>query len=381
MKALATVFIAAAFAAAAPVWGAETPVRVLVSENQKFIRVVVRGGYAVRALPSLELLDQGKGLNAPVVPTPRGLKVGGREFAVQGVRIEPAEDRDLLANRSRFRGYLDIRRDPGGTMFAVNTLGMEKYLYGVLHHEVSAWWPMEALKAQAIAARSYAAYQASVSRKALYDLKSSTSSQVYGGSTTERLRTKRAVDLTAGQVLAFEGKVFPAYFHATCAGKTAAASELWKISMPPLDGGSACGYCKISPHYYWNARVPLSEIEDLLKKNGRPVGQLLDIAPVTQTPSHRVGRIRFRGTLGESVIAAKDFRVWIGGNRMKSTAFTVSVTEDAAVFRGKGWGHGVGLCQWGALGQALLGRKHGEILRFYYPKSKILGLPGEAEPA
>lgn len=351
---------------------AEPQVRVLVAEGQKMLKINIRGVYQIRILPSMQLAKKGKGLiDAWFVPTPNGIRVGREEWVCRGMRIEPLQDRDLVLGSSRFRGALTLLKDKSHLFYAVNSLGVESYLYGVLHHEVAAWWPMEALKAQAIAARSYALYQATVSQRAEYDLKSGTSSQVYGGSTTERFRTKRAVDLTAGKILLYQGKVFPAYFHATCAGLTANAAELWKISLPPIAGGVHCSYCRISTHYNWEARVPLAEIEGKFNKYGRPVGQILKIEIISQTPSRRVGSLRVTGTAGEAVVAAKDFRVWIGGDKLRSTSFTVQIQEDRVSFHGKGWGHGVGFCQWGALGQALLGKTYESILGLYYPSSQI----------
>ena len=359
-----------------PAWAAPKksfPIRVLVAEDRTYLGITVKEDYAIRALPSMQLVKKGKLLpGVRLTPTPTGFRLGKQELVCQGLLIEPAKDRDLYLDDSRFRGTVSVGKSKNGLLFAINRLDIEKYLYGVLHHEVAPWWPMEALKAQAVAARTYAYYQAQVSRGNDYDVKSSTSSQVYGGSTTERYRTKKAVDRTAGQILTFEGKVFPAYFHATCAGVTAGAEELWDIRLKPIGGGVKCGYCRISPHYYWQAKVPLSTIEDKLKQYNRSVGQILKVEAVTQTPSGRVGSLKITGTLQEAVIAAKDFRVWIGGTVMKSTAFTVEVKEDFAEFHGKGWGHGVGLCQWGALGQALLGRSYQDILKFYYPGSVIL---------
>lgn len=345
--------------------------RVLVAEGQKSFRLSVKGEYELRVLPGLQVVKKGRQLSAEVAVTPRGVRMGSEEWYGAGVLLETAGEKDLWLNQSQFRGTLSIMKDASGGLFAVNRLPMESYLYGVLHHEVAPWWPMEALEAQAIAARTYAYYQRKVSRGAAYDLKSSTSSQVYGGSTTERYRTKKAVDLTAGQILVYDGKVFPAYFHATCAGTTAGASEIWKIDLPPIAGGVKCNFCILSPHYHWQARVPLSEIEQTMNSNGRGVGQILKVEAVSQTPSHRVGSVRITGTLREETIAAKDLRIWIGGNRLKSTMFTVSVQDDAAEFHGKGWGHGVGLCQWGTFGQAVLGHKHQQILSFYYPGSAI----------
>ena len=348
-------------------------VRVLIAEDRPSLSVTIKGKYIIRVLPSNKVAKSGQGLQAvSLTPTSRGLRLGSEEWAAEGLSIEPASERDLYIDHSRFRGNVSVFKTKTGALYAVNRLDIEKYLYGVLHHEVAPWWPMEALKAQAIAARTYAMYQAQVSKAAPYDLKSSTSSQVYGGSTTERYRTRKAVDRTAGQILTYQGKPFPAYFHATCAGTTAGAQELWNINLPPIAGGVKCAFCRISPHFYWQAKEPLSAIEDDLKRNSRPVGRILKIEPVTRTPSDRVGSLRITGTEGEAVVAAKDFRVWIGGELMKSTDFTVEIKEDVAEFHGKGWGHGVGLCQWGTLGQALLGKSFKDILLFYYPGSTIL---------
>lgn len=348
--------------------------RVLIDEDLTKVRVSVKGAYRVKLLPSLLPAKQGRALvNVQVLVTPQGVSLGNESWpGARGVHIEPLEERDLYINDGRFRGSADIVAQKNGLLCVINRLDLEGYLYGVLHHEVSAWWPMEALKAQAIAARTYALYQRSVSVPNAYDVKSTTSSQVYGGSATERNRTKAAVDQTAGEVLTYEGKVFPAYFHATCAGLTAAASELWKIDLPPIRGGVHCGFCRLSPHYGWEAQVPLSVIEEKMAKNNRASGQIIRIEMISQTPSHRVGRVRITGTQGGIEIAAKDLRVWLGGDKLRSTHFTVVVRDDIAVFKGKGWGHGVGLCQWGTLGQSLLGRSHKDILRFYYPKSEIL---------
>lgn len=355
---------------------APRPIRVLVADGQKTLALSVRGDYQITALPSLKVVKKGTQLkNVLLSSKPGTIRLGNEEWPAIGLRVHVSEDNSLFINRSRFRGSLDVLKNSKDSgLYVINHLPLESYLYGVLHHEVSPWWPMEALKAQAIAARTYATYQAQVSKTAEYDVKSSTSSQMYGGSTTERFRTKRAVDLTAGKVLTYQDKLFPAYFHATCAGVTAAAEELWKINLKPLSGSVKCDYCKISPHYHWRIRVPLAEIEEKMIKYSRPVGRVLTVEVVTETPSRRVGSLKITGVDGEALIAAKDFRVWIGGDKVRSTNFTVTISEDFAELKGKGWGHGVGLCQWGTLGQALNGRKSTEILRFYYPGAAIADL-------
>ena len=348
-------------------------IRVLVAEDRASVKITAKFGATIFLYPSGKVYKTNVKWEAlPLVPTPAGFRLGQEELVCQGLVIEPVRNRELYLDDTRFRGSVTMKKAKNGLLYAVNRLNIEEYLYGVLHHEVAHWWPMEALKAQAVAARTYAYYQAQVSKAKEYDVKSSTSSQVYGGSTTERFRSKRAVDHTEGQLLAYQGKVFPTYFHATCAGMTAGAKELWNIDLPPLAGGVRCEYCRLSPHYYWQVKIPLSTVEMKLKQKNFVMGQVLKIEPVTQTPSGRVGSLKITGTMRESVIAAKDFRVILGGDLIRSTAFTVEVKDDYAEFHGKGWGHGVGLCQWGTLGQALIARSYKDILKFYYPGSEFI---------
>ncbi len=352
---------------------AATPqVRVLIVQDQKEIKLTVKGQYVVRSLPALQVLKKGERMiQVPLVASTTGMRLGKDEWSVTGIRVEPQTDRDLFVNQSRFRGTVDVLKNGAGLLRAINRLDIEGYLYGVLHHEVASWWPMEALKAQAVAARTYALYQVLVSSTQEFDLKSDTSSQVYGGSTIERHRCKRAVDETRGKVLVYQGKIFPTYFHATCAGITAGSQELWKIDIPPLSGKVRCNFCWFSPHRNWRAQIPLADIEEKMNKVGRPIGQILKIEVISVTPSGRVGSLRLTGNAGEFVMAAKDFRIWVGGDKIRSTHFRITTKDDFADFHGRGWGHGVGLCQWGTLGQALLGHPYEEILKLYYPGAEI----------
>lgn len=360
----------------------EQTVRVLVAENQPSFTLSVRGRYTVRAWPSMQILSKGESLSGlRVAASGADLIVGKHKVNARGIVVEPERERDLYLNQGRFRGSLRVILVPNQGLSAINVLGMEGYLYGVLHHEVAPWWPMDALKAQAIAARTYAYYQTLVNAAQEYDLKNTTSSQVYGGSTTERYRTRNAVNLTRGQILTFERKAFPAYFHATCGGKTAASDELWNIALPPLRGGVLCSYCKISPHFFWRRSVPLAQIEEVLRGHGQDVGRILRIEPISQTPSGRVGSVRITGTTRDYVIAAKDFRIWLGGDKLRSTRFLIQIVDDVAQFTGEGWGHGVGLCQWGALGQSLVGKSYKDILTFYYPDSAITDTEQVSPPA
>jgi stage II sporulation protein D len=257
------------------------------------------------------------------------------------------------------------------TLNLINNVELENYLYGVLYHEVSHRWPIEVLKAQSIAARTFALHQREQSKLAPYDLRNDIYSQMYGGKTSEKWSTTRAVNLTKGKVLVYNGGLLPAYYHATCAGRTEDASNLWNIDLAPLKGVE-CKYCKDSPHYKWHKEISLWEIENRLKANDYNIGKIASLNILSRNKSGRVDKLEIKGESGASLIlTGKDFRQMIGPNDVRSTNFTISLKWEHAIFDGYGWGHGVGLCQWGAYGLGRRGKKAEEILKFYYPGTEI----------
>ena len=367
----------AAFAATEPVApaavrsDASRTIRVLISEGQDVLKVTVMGGYRVldpKTKKTLAVSRRLVGVN--VRGREEGLLLAGVKFP-EAIEIHSDDPADLFINNRPFRGFLTVYRQPDNSLAVINHIDVEDYLYGVLYHEVGSWWPAEALKAQAIAARTYALYQKRFTSGRRFDIYNNQSSQMYGGADSERNRSNGAVDETRGQVLTFKGALFPAYYHATCGGRTRDSSELWNIQMPPLAGGVKCDYCWFSPHYAWHAKVDIRDMEELLKEHGIWVGPISDMEVVTRSASDRVLTALVRGTSGEKTLSAKDLRLWVGPTVVRSENFETHMRWGKIVFEGKGWGHGVGMCQWGALGQSIAGKKYGEILQFYYPGSEI----------
>ena len=299
--------------------------------------------------------------------------MGNEELKIYGIKIKADRVADIYINGRRFRGEMDIIRTEDLKLTVVNHLDIEDYISGVLYHEVSHWWPMEALKVQAIASRTFAIYKSIESGHKDYDLRSDIYSQVYGGKTSEKFRTNRAVQATLGKVLIYGQKILPAYFHATCGGHTEDASLLWNIDIPPLKGRS-CKYCKRSPHFNWVKKISLYDIEKGLNKNGYKIKDIKNINTSSRDTSGRIKTVRVIDSLGTEKIPANKFRLAVGPNVIRSTNFTVNIKDDTAIFRGKGWGHGVGMCQWGACYMAKQRFKAEDILKFYYPGSKIADL-------
>jgi len=359
---------------ACPTRAISYPIKVAVLIDGPRINLKINGAYSVYALPLFELLKEGHGLkNVTIKPTYSGLLIGEEELKIYGIRIKADSVADIYINGRRFRGEMDIIRTEHLKLTAINRLDIEDYISGVLYHEVSHWWPMEALKVQAIASRTFAIYKSQESAGKDYDLRNDIYSQVYGGKTSEKFRTNRAVEQTAGKVLLYNGKILPAYFHATCGGHTEDASLLWNVDIPPLKG-RPCKYCRKSPHFNWTRKIRLVDIEKQLNKNGYKVKDIRNIRVSSRDGSGRIKTVSIIDSLGTEKIPSNKFRLAVGPNLIRSANFTVQIKDGTAIFRGKGWGHGVGMCQWGACYMAKDRFKAEDILKFYYPGTKIVEL-------
>ncbi|MBI5144101.1 MAG: SpoIID/LytB domain-containing protein [Candidatus Omnitrophica bacterium] len=354
-----------------PVEKSSNLIRVCVIDGKDRIGLILKSAYKVYEINSDRALMEGNRLHTDIAITKSGLLIGKKEVSPYGVKVKTAKDSTTYIDGRRFRGDIDIIRKDDLKLTVVNNVDLEDYLYGVLYHEVSHRWPQEALKAQAIAARTFALYQKRQNALQPYDLRSDIYSQVYGGSTSEKWSTTRAVNLTKGKILVYNGDIFPSYYHATCAGHTEDASNLWNIDLPPLKGVE-CDSCKYSPHYKWVKGIPLWEITNKLKENGYKTGRIASIIILSKNSSGRIEKIEIKDEAGVSLIlTAKDFRQMIGPNAVRSTKFDISIKGSQAYLQGYGWGHGAGMCQWGAFGMARKGKKAEEILKIYYPGAEI----------
>jgi stage II sporulation protein D len=348
-------------------------IRVLIIPEASSLRLKIIGAYEVVDLMQNKVFYRGEDLKATVTLYKNKLLLGNTEAYSAKILIRTVEPEALLVNGQRFRGDLAFIKKEKNVFSVVNYIDIEDYIKGILYHEASHYWPMEALKAQAIACRTYALYQRQNSAPLDYDVTRDIYSQVYGGRSAERQRTSKAVQETRGVVLTFQDKIFPAYFHATCAGHTEDASVLWDINLLPLKG-VACSFCRESPHFTWHCVLSLTEIKENLNEAGYKISRINDILILNRDNSGRVLDLQIIMETGEKKISAKDFRSIIGPNIIRSTNFTVRVVDGDCVFEGLGWGHGVGLCQWGAYFMAKEGYSAEEILKYYYPGAKLLSL-------
>ena len=345
-------------------------VRVAIVQGVETINLKVTGAYEVTNPSKSKVLYQGRILITTVTSYRAGILIGEKSFNADWILIVGKGDSLIFINGRTFRGEILIIRENNGMLTAVNRIGLEDYIRGILYNEASHYWPMEALKAQAIVSRTYAVYSMQQNKFKAFDVTNDVYSQVYGGSKSERFRTNQAVDETLGKVIVFEGKIIPAYFHATCGGHTEDASLLWKINIPPLKG-VVCGFCKDSPHFNWHEVIFTGDLRQDLVDAGYHIGVIKNIIPTGRDESGRIRDLLIINKKNDLIISAKDFRNIIGPNLIRSTNFNVSVIGTDAVFEGIGWGHGVGLCQWGAYFMAKNGSTAEQIIRYYYPKTDV----------
>jgi stage II sporulation protein D len=269
---------------------------------------------------------------------------------------------DLLVLGSRYSGTIEVWKGDGG-LYLINELPLEDYVKEVVMAEVSSNWEMEALKTQAVLSRTYAIYQKKMNGNALFHLTSSVLHQAYKGNGSDT-RVAYAVDETAGEILTFNGSLIEPFYHSTCGGKTEDAQDVFGKSfayLKPVESN-----CESSPYWIWEKRIPFTEMEKALNISG-----IKEVAVKSYTSTKRVRELIIVHGSGATTIKATDLRKFLGWSRIPSTNFTVKRDEDSMIFEGKGYGHGVGLCQWSALQMALEGKNYKEILSFFYPGTTI----------
>ncbi len=258
-----------------------------------------------------------------------------------------------------------------GTLTAVLSLPLETYLRGVLPKEMGPGFALEALKAQAVAARSYASYLVRKSEDKAYDVKATTSSQVWGGPGSYAAKTDQAVAATYAQVLAYQDTPILAYFHSHSGGMLEDDAQVWTADLPYF----AVAPDAISQEYKpqdWSARVSAEDVASALRRQGFDLHSVRGMKAAATSPSGRISELAIATDAGDITVKSNSLRLWLGPTKIKSTLSSVRKVGDGFEFSGKGYGHGVGLSQWGAQGMALKGDGYTSILSHYYPGTSIV---------
>jgi len=300
------------------------------------------------------------------------LMVNGRDLKISKC-VATANGGILAVDGKRYRGSFRVSADDGSQVQVINNVDLEAYLCGVVPREMSPKWAEDALKAQAVAARSYALYVKEKSTDKPYDLVATIASQVYGGYDAENPASSMAVDATRGEVMTYDGRLTIAYFHASSGGYTESAKNVWVADLPYLRG-TRDPYSDNIPDGKWDVALSYLTIQERLNQYGLNVGAISQIRPIDISASGRPLKVAVESTRGGTVLKSNDFRLKVGSGTLRSTLFRVQDTAGGVQFSGKGFGHGVGMSQWGAYRMAQEGHDYRDILQHYYQGVQITSL-------
>ena len=275
----------------------------------------------------------------------------------------------------RYRGHLEwVERE--GKLLTINWVPLDDYLRATLPREMPPNFHIEALKAQAVAARAFTFRRLNRYRQWGYDLCDHAPCQVYGGVDAEHPHTNLAVEATSGEVLTYNGRVLEAVYTGSCGGHTAPieVAMMGTQPQPPLRGvpdadSDGKPFCSIAPSFVWELVLTREEISQRLPKLGRAEA----IAVVQRTGGGHVQQIRLQGRRATLTLSGAEFRSALGVGRVRSLVFDVETQRDGWRLTGRGSGHGVGMCQWGAQGRARAGQTYRQILEVYYPDATLVG--------
>ncbi|ABX09333.1 SpoIID/LytB domain-containing protein [Prochlorococcus marinus] len=329
------------------------------------------------------------------------------------LRIRSRDPRGIWLGKRRYAGELRVT-GIGDKLRVINHLRVEKYLQSVVGGEMPKSWPMEALKAQAVAARTYALNQ--LKKKGNYDIGSTEQSQVYLGIESETANIRKAVKSTRPLVLVHNGKLIDAVFHSSSGGKTEDSGSVWKRQKPYLV--SVIDFDQHAPSFKWTKTIPKRELQSIFSE----IGGLNALRLTRSTKSDRVLEALAYGPKGKAVFSGKELRKRLGlkstliqfemiipkrnnnnkqemiNEYMQSTKSSKTTTikspfglpplpkigiqtppnlpviprDYALLVKGFGAGHGVGMSQWGANGMAKKGKNFKKILRHYYKGVRII---------
>jgi stage II sporulation protein D len=321
---------------------------------------------------------EGEGLNInqgpnQAIPMPRGRAlVTARKNGVwvEGVGIlergTPIQNRlgPIRIGKKEYPGILELHEE-NGRLLLVNEVGLERYLQGVVSSELPASWGLEAKKAQAVAARTYALMQKASGTKS-YDLESTVDDQVYSGRSADA-SSRAAVTTTHGEVLSRNGYLVSAFYHSACAGQTEVPANVWPERPANGNASVKCNFCKEATRKAWAADISPEELLEALDADGEKATQVTGLHIRERSLAGRVTLLDLITDHGAVSWSGNRFRELMGWNRVRSASFESKVVGNGFLISGHGAGHGVGLCQWGARKMASEDYDYQDILGHYYP--------------
>jgi len=383
-----------------------SPVATAVTEPEIRVGLVLHVPSAVVGGGGDLLLEDSTGGDLAIVAStstavvshdPLGLRVRQGETVIAVVPTVTIVSRDsgtpVRLNGRDYRGRLVLTAGPSGLIVA-NALGLETYLAGVVAAEMGRrdGRDFEALKAQAVVSRTVASRALGRWRLRGYDLVSTVADQVYAGVGFEYPLASQAVEATRGEVLYWDGRLIDAFFHSTCGGRTADGSEIFVNATAPYlrsvrdEDGTGRAWCSISPRWRWREEWSGDALVRMLREtlpgsrgSASLADELLDLRVVEHTATGRVARLAAIGATSRHEVTLHDVRRLLrpaDTPQLRSATFSLQATREGGrvirlLVEGAGAGHGVGMCQWGAMGRSRAGFSYRDILSAYFPGTQV----------
>ena len=341
----------------------------------------------LKLLQNTQVFLEGEGKAAKEFPAGSQLNIShdGRHFLINGKKFKGSElqlkaaakgstgTAVFAASQHSYKGVAKVTVRQG-KLTLVNVIAVEAYLAGVVPEEMPYDWPMEAIKAQAVAARTYALENRKRHEAEGFDLCAATHCQQYLGAASERTSTNQALAATCGEVLTYQGKPIEALFHTDSGGMTENSEDVWGTKLPYLRAATEAElYTKP-----WKNTFTAERIASLVSKHSsKDIGKLkkIELSPLKigrsekdRTASGRVRQAVFVGSKGRAAVSGNDLRSLLG---LRSTMFNLSLDHQQVIVDGYGWGHGLGLSQWGARKWAEKGKGYRDILAHYYQQATL----------
>lgn len=306
--------------------------RVGIFLNQTEINIGGDGPFKIYNLKSNNLVSEERNKTIKLLLHAKGVEILGKGVYSGPIRIVPVGNTKVIVivngQKYRYRGNMEVGIDKEyRKLNVINIIGIEEYLYGVLKKEISPRWPEDVLKAQAIAARTFAIFNMNKYIDKGYNICASTNSQAYGGVNHEDPLTNKAVDETRGVIITYKGKPIDAVYHSDSGGYTENSENVWGSSLPYLRGVKSKFEEKVSPpHHTWSYSIDEKDLTEKLQKQGYTINSVVSIEPIKRSKTGRISELVF--TAGNNKVIhmkANDFRSLIGADLIRSTLFNIEI--------------------------------------------------------
>ena len=317
--------------------------RVGIFLNQTEVIISADGAFKIYNLKSNSLVSEECNKTVKLYPHDKGIEILEKGVYSGPIKIIPVGNAKIIVmfngQKYRYRGNIEVGiNKENRKLNVINIIGIEKYLYGVLKKEVSPRWPKEALRAQAVAARTFAIFNVNKYIDKGYNISASTDSQAYGGVNHEDPLTNKAVDETRGVIITFEGKPINAVYHSDSGGYTEDSENVWGSFLSYLRSVESKFEEKVSPpHHTWSYSTKEKDLAEKLQKQGYEINSVVSIEQVKKSKTGRTSELNFTtGYLKVISMKTNDFRRLIGTDLIRSTLFNIetigkesNITEDA----------------------------------------------------